>query len=115
MILLISIIVAIIIVSSGFIFYLVSKQKEEFNFLLKEDIVGKKLKKESEMYSLDLMSNNKFDKLLSESKNKPDDLEILEKDIQNRLGKFVKISDLEKARQCNEQLKKINLARKKEI
>ncbi len=110
MALLIFLICIIILASAISIFYLVSKQKNEFNNILNEDIIGEKLSKESELYSAELMSNKRFEKLLSEYIDKPDELEILKKDIQNRVRLFTKVSDLAKARYCNEQLRKIDLA-----
>ena len=105
------IVVAIIIISALMICYIVFKQRKEFEYILNEDIISKTLDKETkEFSSLELISNKRFEKLLSEAIDKPNDLDILKKDIQNRLRLFMKVSDIAKARTCNEQLKKIDIA-----
>ena len=110
MALLIFLVIVVIGVAVGTILFIVSKQKKEFNYVLNEDIIGEQLSKDSKLYSAELMSNKRFEKLLSESIDRPDDLEILKKDIQNRARLFMKVSDIAKARYCNEQLRKIDIA-----
>ena len=104
----------IIIFSTLMIFFFVYNQKKmESELFLNENIINKQLKKETEAYSdLELISEIRFNKLLDDALNKPDDLEILKKDIQNRLRLFMKVSDIAKARVCNEQLKKIDFISK---
>ena len=110
MALLIILVSVILVITIGTIFYIVYKQKKVFNLVINEDIIAEKLSKDTKLYSAKIMSNKRFEKLLNEYIDKPDDLEILKKDIQNRARLFMKVSDIAKARYCNEQLKKLDIA-----
>ena len=110
MIWLIVLISIIIIVSVLAIIFVVSNQKKEFNYILNEDEIAKTLSKESKEYKTEILSEKRFKKMLLESLDNPDNIELLKKDIQNRLRLFMKVSDIAKARQCNEQLKRIDHA-----
>ena len=107
--LLISFIIIISIVSILFVVY---KQKREFNYILNENIIEDALIRETKSYTTDIISEKRFKKMLDESLDNPDNIELLRKDIQNRLRLFMKVSDIAKARQCNEQLKQIDTAMK---
>ena len=102
----------IILISIITIIFVVLKQKKEFNYLLSEDIIESKLMKETKSFNTEIISEARFKKMLSESLDNPDNIDLLKKDIQNRLRIFMKVSDISKARQCNEQLKQIDYALK---
>ncbi len=110
MVWLIGLICLIVTLATITIFFVVLRQKKEFNYILNEDIIAETLSKESQKYTTDILSEKRFKKMLSESIDNPDNIELLKKDIQNRLRLFIKISDIAKARQCNEQLKQIDIA-----
>ena len=109
---LIVIISLIILISIVTIIFVVFKQKKEFNYLLNENYIENMLLKETMAYNTEIISEKRFKKMLSESLDNPDNIEILKKDIQNRLRLFMKVSDIAKARKCNEQLKQIDNALK---
>ena len=100
----------IIVVSILAIIFVVSNQRKEFNFILNEEEIAKTLSRESKEFTTEILSEKRFKKMLSESLDDPDNIELLKKDIQNRLRLFMKVSDIAKARQCNEQLKRIDNA-----
>lgn len=112
MVWLIVIICLIILISIITIIFVVFKQKKEFNYILNQDIIEDALLRETKSYNTDVISEKRFKKMLSESLDNPDNIELLKKDIQNRLRLFMKVSDIAKARHCNEQLKQIDNALK---
>ena len=101
----------------GFVFllYKIIKEQKDIDAHYKdidEEEKRKQKKSRSKVSIIDKLNNNNFDSILEEAKKNPEDLEDLKHGIQNILRKYIKTGDCNKARTCNEQLRKIDAIQK---
>ena len=108
----------IILVIAGFagainmLYKIISEQKEIDSKYKDIDESEKKDMRKVKKYVPEKINENNFDSLLAEAKHNSYDLEELKKAIQDNLRNYIKNGDRDKARACNEQLRKIDLALK---
>lgn len=97
----------------GFLFllYKIIKEQKDIDAHYRdidEEEKKKQKKSKNRVSIVDKLNNNNFESVLEEAKKNPDDLEELKYGIQDILRKSIKSGDSNKARICNEQLRKID-------
>ena len=110
----IGIFIVILVILIIFVSIRALKDKEEFEA---ENVIGNnkknKIKHVPEKH-VEIINEIKFENLLAEARKDPEKLELLKKRIQDTLRKSVKEKNITGARTCNMQLKKIDIADRKE-
>lgn len=97
------------------LYKIISEQKEIDSKYKDIDESQKKDIRKVKKYTAENVNNGNFEKMLAEARNTPEDLEELKKAIQDNLRNHIKSGDREKARTCNEQLRKIDSVQKEGI
>ena len=101
----------------GILFFLVKLFKEEKKYAEEDkkaqDFEIKKNQTTTTNEKIpNILKEEELEKILSNIKNNPNELEDLKEKIQEKLRNCIRAKDMDGARKCNLQLKKINLLEK---
>ena len=107
------ILVVIGVIGAIFMLYKIISEQKEIDSKYKDiDESQKKDMRKVKKFTAENVNNGNFESFLAEARNNPDDLEELKKAIQDNLRSHIKSGDRDKARTCNEQLRKIDSVQK---